>query len=101
WYHPLWPVLALCVLLRFRRDGRRDVIPAGAVTLAMLLGYFFVYVVAPADLNWQVGTTLDRLAAQLWPAVVISVFALLRAPEEFAPAAEASPARPRSSRKRT
>lgn len=101
WYHPILPLLVLCALLRFKPDWRRDALPAGALTGCMMLGYFVVYIITPAESNWQIGTTLDRLAAQLWPAVLIAVFAGLRAPEDLAPAAPAEDAPAKTKRGRT
>ena len=82
WYHPILPLLALCALLRFKKSWRQDVLPAGAITACMLVAYFLVYVIAPSDLNWQVGTTLSRLAAQIWPIGLIAILAGLRPPED-------------------
>jgi len=84
WYHPILPLLVLCVVLRFKRDWRRDVVPAGVLTGLMMLGYFMIYIVTPLDLNWQLSTSLDRLLVQLWPLFLIAVFAGLRAPEAMA-----------------
>jgi len=45
------------------------------VTLAMLLaGYFAVYLTTPRDLAWHLSSSMTRLAAQLWPALVALVF---------------------------
>ena len=101
WYHPLLPVIVLCVLLRCKTSWRRDVMPAGILTGAMMIGYFFIYIITPADLSWQLETSLDRLAVQIWPLLLITVFAALRAPEAMAVAAAESPAvKPRGDRKR-
>lgn len=84
WYHPILPLLVLALTLKFKANWRRDVLPAGALTAAMLAGYFFVFIITPNDLNWQLETTSGRLAVQLWPAVLITIFAGLRAPEHIA-----------------
>ncbi|MEO5358121.1 MAG: hypothetical protein H7844_12600 [Nitrospirae bacterium YQR-1] len=42
----------------------------------ILTGYFFVFVVTPHDLNWQLGTALERLFCQVLPLAVFTVFLL-------------------------
>lgn len=40
----------------------------------MAVGYFFVYILAPAELAWHLGSSFDRLLLQLWPIVVFTYF---------------------------
>lgn len=47
---------------------------AAAIGL-MLIGDFVVYVLLPNDLSWQIGTSLDRVLMQVFPATVLVVFA--------------------------
>lgn len=53
----------------------------GAVAL-LFFGYFFVYVITPTDLAWQLESSLNRILLQLWPAAVVVCFCVLRTPEE-------------------
>jgi hypothetical protein len=52
--------------------------------LIVLAGYFAVFLVTKDDLDWLFATALDRLYMQVWPALVMAVFILLRRPEDFA-----------------
>jgi len=83
WYHPLWPLIVLAVGLRFSRERRHDAFLAGSATAAMMAGYFFVYITTPFDLDWHLGSSLNRLVMQLWPCLVLTLFAVLRSPEGF------------------
>jgi Dolichyl-phosphate-mannose-protein mannosyltransferase len=55
---------------------------AASLAVFMGVGYFFVYVLSPADLAWHLGSSLDRLLLQLWPAVVFTYFMVVQTPEE-------------------
>ena len=81
WYHPILPFLVLTVMLKFDRERRRDVTYCGSVLAALLLSYFGVFVVTNNDLNWQLQGSLSRLLLQLWPALLLTGFAALRAPQ--------------------
>jgi len=55
----------------------RDQIALRTSALALLftgVAYYFVYVLHPLDLRWLLATTVNRLIAQLWPAIVFVVF---------------------------
>ena len=57
---------------------------SGVVLAALLLGYVGVYVITSNDLKWQLQTSLNRLLVQVWPLLLLTVFAALRAPESAA-----------------
>jgi hypothetical protein len=101
-FHPILPLIVLGLALKFKANWRRDVLPAGTVTAAMLVGYFFVYIVTPYDLDWHLQSSLNRLAVQLWPILLITLFAGLRAPEQLAleVPVDVPPAKDKKSRKR-
>ena len=70
----------------------------------MTVGYFFVYVLTPLDLNYHLLTSLNRLFLQLWPGVLFVVFMVARPfpaplpgerPETIPP-----PAKPRQGQRR-
>jgi hypothetical protein len=85
WHHPVMGLLALAVLLRFDfKERKRDMLAGAAVTGGMLAGYFFVYVISPYELGWHIQGSAMRLGAQLWPTLVVAVFAGLCAPESMA-----------------
>ncbi len=66
---------------------RREAYEVLAVLVLMLAGYFLVYLSTPHDLDWLLGTSVDRLFLCLWPSFLFGFFLLLRTPEEvLAPA---------------
>jgi hypothetical protein len=44
------------------------------------VGYFSAYVITPADLQWQLSTSLNRLFLQLWPSLVFLIFLIIQEP---------------------
>jgi Dolichyl-phosphate-mannose-protein mannosyltransferase len=80
------PVLLVFYFLLLGAGVRKKEICAAsiAVLLAifMTLGYFFVYILTPANLTWQLESSFDRLLLQLWPLVVFTYFVLVQTPEE-------------------
>jgi hypothetical protein len=80
-YHPLYPLVALALCLRFDSRRWRDAAFCGALFLAMLVGYLGVYVITVNDLRWHLATSLDRLLVQLWPLLVLAGFISLRTPK--------------------
>ena len=40
----------------------------------MLIGFFFVFVLTPKDMEWHFRAACDRLILQLWPAVLMVCF---------------------------
>ena len=82
-YHPIYPAVVLAALLRFARGQKRAILFCTLLGAGMLLGYFITYVVSPDDIRWLVGTTVDRLTVQVWPLLLLILFAALRPPEEM------------------
>jgi hypothetical protein len=76
-YHPIYPLVVLGLCLRFDSRRWRDGAFCGFLFLAMLLGYFGVYVITANDLRWHLGTSLDRLLVQVWPLLVLAGFSVL------------------------
>jgi hypothetical protein len=52
------------------RNGRADLGLLWVVAV-MVASYYAVWVLSPLDTTWLVGTTFDRLVAQVWPTLVI------------------------------
>ncbi len=48
----------------------------------MLAAYYVAYLTTPYELRWHLSTSIDRLLLQLWPAAVLTIFRLIRSPEE-------------------
>jgi hypothetical protein len=49
---------------------------AAWVTAGLISGYYSVYLLSPYDLDWHLGTSLDRLLFQIWPTALV-LYALL------------------------
>ena len=84
WYaHPV--VLAAAVWFVFRRaatparneDGKapfpKQALPLWIASSLMMAMYFGAYLITPADLKWQLDTSMDRLLVQMLPAVLVSL----------------------------
>lgn len=104
WYHPLLPVLVLAIVLRFDRERHRDLLFCATVAGSLMLAYFATYIITPYDLTWHLQSSLDRIFVQLWPCLLLAVFAGLRRPEALArvaiqPTAEATPDKIRKKKK--
>jgi hypothetical protein len=84
WYHPILPLIALAIALRFARERRADFLLTGAIPAATLAGCFCIFLITPFDLKWQLQTTLYRVIVQVWPSLLLFAFAGLRAPESAA-----------------
>jgi hypothetical protein len=84
WAHPVILVAALAVALRLLPAAERHArlwlcIPIAAA-LAAECG---IYLLTPADLDWQIHGSVNRLLAQVWPSLIWLAFLMLRAPEEY------------------
>jgi hypothetical protein len=93
WYHPILPLVALAIALRFDRARRRDVAFCASIASAVLAGDFAVYLITPNALDWQLQTSLGRLFVQVWPILVIAVTAGVGVPESRVLLREPAPAR--------
>jgi hypothetical protein len=68
--------------IRFEKK-RKSAIKFCFVSLSlMLLGYAFVYLITPYDLQWHLDTSLNRLLLQLWPGFIFLYFMVVRGPEQ-------------------
>ena len=72
-------------ILRVTIDSRDKIGIANAfiVLCLMLLGYFFVYITSPLDLNMHLSTSLNRLFLQLWPSLLFVYFMVVTSPEQM------------------
>lgn len=89
---PAHPILALAVAaMTLRFAWKREYAWASAVPLLLLLGDFLVIAASPNDLNWLLGTTMNRLVIQVWPALLLCFFVFLRAPATLEAATAKAP----------
>ena len=86
WYHPGVAVVILAAALRFRLSPpeRRWAALAGLTLAGVLAGYFGIYLVTPADLEWHLSTSLGRLLVQVWPSALLLAFVVFRPIEDGA-----------------
>jgi hypothetical protein len=74
----------ICVGLCQPELRRRWVLAAGASLGLTLAGHGFVLVAAVEDVPRMLGSSLERLLLQLWPAAVFTLFMVLATPEDAA-----------------
>lgn len=72
----------LCVGVKVEGRDRPGVLTSVVALCLLLLGYCFIYLITPNDLNWHLSTSLDRLLLQLWPSFVFTYFSIVRTPDE-------------------
>lgn len=75
----LWPGLFMVAVSICLGAGPKNLMRNWMPVCIMLLtslAYFAVYIISPRDLGWHVGTSISRLAIQLWPTWVFSVLIL-------------------------
>jgi hypothetical protein len=84
WYN-IGIFLILCVyfiLFHSRFKDNRDMIFISlAIFACQIMGYYFIYVTTPNDVDWQLNYSLNRLFVQIYPAVVFAVLATSQIPE--------------------
>lgn len=73
WSWNAGPVMGPCVALYWLLTGRRITFPLTA-SCVMLALFCAVYLVASADLEWHLGTSMPRLVLQLLPMALFGVF---------------------------
>lgn len=62
-----WWLWAAGVVLNIRGQMQRPLLFLNVLALSQLSVYIFVYMITPADLEWHLQTSLDRLSLQLLP----------------------------------
>jgi hypothetical protein len=96
--NPLVLLLILIAGLRIAKDFSQARIwwACALVFLVMKFSYLAAYLMTPADVKWQLGTSLSRLTAQLWLMLILLVMVRLRPLEEvFAVGSDDRPPRRR------
>jgi hypothetical protein len=78
-------LIALGVLGGCRRAGIGGfgVLALVLPLVGILIMYYLIYLITPHDLSWHLGTSIDRLALQVWPTTLLLFFYFLRTPEEM------------------
>ena len=81
-YHPLMPVIALAVIWGIDRRYRPESLRTITIAIVMLAVYFGIILFTANDVQWQIGTALTRLYAQIWPTLLLGCILLIKSPEE-------------------
>ncbi|HEY2981395.1 MAG TPA: glycosyltransferase family 39 protein, partial [Anaerolineales bacterium] len=81
-------IYAFIVRLAPPRDARQGMQAVGAILLLQMLGYCAIYILTPHDLEWQLGTTINRLFLHLFPSALFLYFCSVTVPEQIFAAAE-------------
>ncbi len=67
--------------MNFDRN-KKGIVVSSVVLCLMFLGYFFVYITTPLNLNFHLGNSLNRLFLQLWPSFIFIIFMMVSTPEK-------------------
>jgi hypothetical protein len=77
-FNPLVPLFAALLLLK--KDAKYGARSAVIILWGVITGIYFVYLVAPVDVAWQIAWSLDRVLLQLWPATLFTCFYIIDFP---------------------
>jgi len=67
--------------MNFDRN-KKGIVVSSIVLCLMFVGYFFVYITTPLNLNFHLGNSLNRLFLQLWPSFIFIFFMIVSTPEK-------------------
>lgn len=69
------PMLLVAYLILFtKKSNLTKATPPAAMLVLMIVGYFFVYLTTPLNLEFHLRTSLLRVLLQLWPSAVFTTF---------------------------
>jgi len=73
-------LLVFLILFGFqlKKELRIGIICSSIAFILTLTGYFFIYVTTPFDLEWHLGSSLNRLLLQLFPSFLFLYFMALK-----------------------
>jgi len=76
-------LIAYSLFLGMKLDrNKKGIVVSSVVLCLMFLGYFFVYITTPLNLNFHLGNSLNRLFLQLWPSFIFIFFMIVSTPEK-------------------
>jgi len=80
------PLLLLFYFLLLRTSVEKKKVPAVGIAVLLsvftLVGYFFIYILTPIELEPHIEHSLNRLLLQVWPLAVCTYFVIVRTPEQ-------------------
>lgn len=71
--------------LRLQVRPVRALVACAVTLLLMVVGDAAIYVITPANVQWHLTTSVDRVFVQLWPATVLCVLAAIMSSETTGP----------------
>ncbi len=80
----IFPICLVFLGLSYEKQYKTSSYSSFLMLFLMLSGYFIVYIITPADLEWHLDTSLKRLLLQLLPSAIFTFFLALATPEEVA-----------------
>lgn len=69
--------------ISIEKDIRISIVVSIGTIALMLAGYFFIFLISPYELQWQIGTALDRLILQVWPVIIFTYFTIVTPPSQI------------------
>jgi hypothetical protein len=89
WGFSGWPVsifiqlaiYAVIMQFNFRGETYPGLRVLAGMLVLQLLGYCVIYVLTPHDLEWHLGTSINRLVLHLYPSIVFLFFNMVSEPE--------------------
>ena len=84
WQFSLPILLLLFGLLMWKPTPIRIFLFSALTILALLAGYFVIFLITPHDLIWHLRTASDRLVFHIFPPALLILFWAVRTPEEIA-----------------
>ena len=92
WSHPVILGAALVLALRFLpKQERQKQWPLWIPVAATVAAEYGLYLITSADLDWHISTSVSRLLAQVWPALIWLTLSMLHTPEEYVPVEAPAP----------
>lgn len=79
---PLLISYLILVKVKIEKKDEFTIFTLCSILILVLIGYFFVYVIDPSPLQWDLDNSLSRLLCQLWPAFIFIFFFIARSPED-------------------
>jgi len=71
------PLSALFAGISIGNKFKTSIYTSFFALIAVVLGYFCVYLVTPWDLQWHLSTSVSRLIVHLWPAAIFVFFMIV------------------------
>jgi len=76
---PVYILIIFGVLcgIKIKKEHEINILTAVTALCLMLTSYYFIFLSTSRDLIWHMGTSLDRLLLQIWPAFIFIYFMII------------------------